>query len=120
MDRVMSRTSYGMIMASVKFVRKLANRLEGDRLSVWVKEKDVTEHYGPEVGFVRATIALRQLTRMPFRFESGGQYRNRPLILLVDCNMEKRTMQVFFSKESRDMLQEVTSSWRLRMVPGGE
>jgi len=33
--------------------------------------------------------------------------------------MEKQTMQVFFSKESRDMLQEVTSSWRLRMVLGG-
>jgi hypothetical protein len=120
MDRVMARTDDGLIVESAKFVYKLANQLEGDRLGVWVTAKNVAAHYGPEVGFVRVVIALSQMTRIPFGFENAGCWRYRPLIQLVDYDLTARTMHIFFSRECRDMLQDVTSAWRLHIQPGIE
>ena len=119
MDRVMTRIDDELIVESARFIYMLANRLEGDRLSVWVTARDVEAHYGPEVGFVRVAIALSQMMRRPFGFENAGRWRYRPLILLVDYDLVDQTMQVFFSRECREMLQDVTSAWRLCLTPEG-
>ena len=118
MDRVMAGVSRDLIYETARFIRMLANRLEGDRLSIRVWGWEIAEHFGEDVSFLRATIAMDQITRCRFTFEKNGRYQECALVVFVNYDLDREVMQVFFTKEGRDMLQDWGWEWTLRMVPG--
>ena len=118
MDRVMAGIGRDLIYESAAFIRTLANRLDGDRFSTRVWHWQVAEHFGNDVSFLRAAIAMDQMTRCHFTFEKNGRYRECPLVVFVDYNLNRKIMQVYFTQEGRGLLQDWSWEWTLQMVPG--
>jgi hypothetical protein len=117
MERVMSRIELELLVASTRFVRKLAKRLRGSRLSTRITAADVQAHYGPQTSFVRACIALSEIARFSFTFENeAGRHRHCLLIIYVDYDIARQFAQVYFTQEGRDMLRDDNGQWKLRMA----
>jgi hypothetical protein len=119
MDLTMNRVGDEMIVESAKFIYKPANQLERDRLSVWVTAQDGGNHSGPIAGFLRVVVALSQMTRRPFGFANAGRLALPAADPAGGLRPGRPDHAGLFSRECRDMLQEMTSAWRLSMASQG-
>lgn len=118
MDRMMAGISRELIYDSATFIRTLANRLDSDCLSTRIWHWEITEHFGKDISFLRAAIAMDQMTRCQFTFEKNGRYQECALIVFVDYDLDREIMQIYFTQEGRDLLQDWSWEWTLQMVPG--
>lgn len=102
-----------MMLRTVGFVRGLANRLAGDRLSLRVTPADVARHFGTDVSFLRVRLALENLLRRPLPFYSGERCTFCSLIVFLRQIRNGPDIQVFFSEKSRALLQDQDGHWRI-------